>query len=231
MQVTFSEAAKVLGFKSRSTLYRLKDSELARYVRPPTRPGGAARLELEPDGLPSLKAWLETILQAQAKTAKPAGNEKTFSRQVLEKSATPPPADLPALAFGAPSNAEHVQHSPAPPADPAAVAQGLATLVANLPEDQIPNLATSRERRAHYQAELSRLQALEQRGDLLPRTEIMAAAFQVARTTRDMFLALPSRLAPQLVGVVDTPTAFALLDKEIRHALNYLSDATERLGR
>ena len=203
MQVTFSEAAKVLGFKSRSTLYRLKDSELARYVRPPTRPGGAARLELEPDGLPSLKDWLGSILQAQAKTD----------------------AELSALAFGAPA--------PAPataPADPAAVAQGLATLVANLPEDQIPNLATSRERRAHYQAELSRLQALEQRGDLLPRTEIMAAAFSVARTTRDMFLAMPSRLAPQLVGVVDTPTAFALLDKEIRHALNYLSDATERLG-
>ena len=161
------------------------------------------RLELAPDGLPSLKAWLETILQAQAKTD----------------------AEIPALAFGAPAPA------PAPaPADPANVAQGLAALVAGLPEDQIPNLATSRERRAHYQAELSRLQALEQRGDLVPRTEIMAAAFSVARTTRDMFLAMPSRLAPQLVGVVDTPTAFALLDKEIRHALNYLSDATERLG-
>ena len=162
------------------------------------------RLELAPDGLPSLKAWLETILQAQAKT----------------------PAEIPPLAFGT--------HAPAPaaaPADPATVAAGLAQLVVGLPEDQIPTLAESRERRAHYQAELSRLQALEQRGDLLPRTEIMAAAFQVARTTRDMFLALPSRLAPQLVGVADTPTAFALLDKEIRHALNYLSDATERLGR
>ena len=203
MQVTFSEAAKVLGFKSRSTLYRLKDSELARYVRPPTRPGGAARLELEPDGLPSLKDWLGSILQAQAKTD----------------------AEIPALAFGAPA--------PAPataPADPATVAAGLAQLVAGLPEDQIPTLAESRERRAHYQAELSRLQALEQRGDLLPRTEIMAAAFSVARTTRDMFLAMPSRLAPQLVGVADTQAAFALLDKEIRHALNYLSDATERLG-
>lgn len=110
------------------------------------------------------------------------------------------------------------------------MAKGLAALVAGMPEDAIPNLASSRERRAHYQAELARLQALEQRGDLLPRTEIMSAAFSVARTTRDMFLAMPSRLAPQLVGVADTPTAFALLDKEIRHALNYLADATERLG-
>lgn len=137
----------------------------------------------------------------------------------------PPPADIPALAFGAPSPAPS-----ASPVDPAAVAQGLAQLVAGLPEDLIPNLAESRERREHYRAELARLQALEQRGDLLPKTEIMAAAFQVARTTRDMFLAMPSRLAPQLVGVADTPTAFALLDKEIRHALTYLADATERLG-
>ena len=85
--VSFSEAAKVLGFKSRSTLYLLRDSELARYVRPPAHPGGAMRLELEPDGLPSLKAWLETILQAQAKTD----------------------AEIPALAFGTPAPA------PAPP--------------------------------------------------------------------------------------------------------------------
>jgi hypothetical protein len=205
--VSFSEAAKVLGFKSRSTLYRLKDSELSRYIRPPAHPGGAQMLELAPEGLPTLRDWLDAVLQPQAKTA------------------ATPPAEIPALAFGAPS--------PAPSAeavDPAAVAQGLAALVAGMPEDAIPNLATSRERRAHYQAELARLQALEQRGDLLPKTEIMAAAFQVARTTRDMFLAMPSRLAPQLVGVADTPTAFALLDKEIRHALTYLADATERLG-
>ena len=205
--VSFSEAAKVLGFKSRSTLYRLKNSDLARYLRPPVRPGGADRLELDPEGLPSLREWLDAILQAQAKTA------------------APPPADIPALAFGAPSPA------PSPvEVDPAAVAQGLAALVAGMPEDAIPNLATSRERRAHYQAELARLQALEQRGDLLPKTEIMAAAFQVARTTRDIFLGMGSRLAPQLVGVADTPTAFALVDKEIRHALTFLADSTERLG-
>jgi hypothetical protein len=222
VQVTFSEAAKVLGMKSRSTLYRLKDSELARYVRPPARPGGAQMLELAPEGLPTLKAWLATILQAQSKTQTEPSKSGPWPTSCNN---SPPPADLPALAFGAPSPAPSAE-----PVDPAAVAQGLAQLVAGLPEDAIPHLATSRERRAHYQAELARLQALEQRGDLLPKTEIMAAAFSVARTTRDMFLAMPSRLAPQLVGVADTPTAFALLDKEIRHALTYLADATERLG-
>jgi hypothetical protein len=38
--VSFTQAALDLGMKSRSTLYRLKDSELSRYIRPPARPGG-----------------------------------------------------------------------------------------------------------------------------------------------------------------------------------------------
>ena len=198
--VSFAEAARALGFKSRSTLYRLRDSELARYVRPPAHPGGAMRLELEPDGLPSLKAWLETILQAQAKTD----------------------TEIPPLAFGAPAPA------PAPaPADPANVAQGLAALVAGLPEDAIPNLATSRERRAHYQAELARLEALQQRGELVAKTEVMAAAFAAVRQCRDMLLGIPSRVAPQLVGVADTQTAYELLDREIRYSLTALATAFE----
>jgi hypothetical protein len=69
--VSFTEAAKVLGFRSRSTLYRLKDSELARYVRPAAHPGGADRLELAPEGLPTLRDWLDAVLQPQAKTAAP----------------------------------------------------------------------------------------------------------------------------------------------------------------
>ena len=200
MQVTFSEAAKVLGMKSRSTLYRLKDSELARYVRPPAHPGGAARLELEPDGLPSLRDWLDSVLQQQSKT----------------------PAEIPPLAFGAPAPAPA-----AAPVDPANVAQGLAQLVAGLPEDQIPNLATSRERRAHYLAEVARLDALTQRGELVAKAEVMAAAFAAVRQTRDMLLGIPSRVAPQMVGVSDTQTAYELLDKEIRYSLTALATALE----
>lgn len=200
MIVSFSEAAKVLGMKSRSTLYRLKDSELARYVRPPAHPGGAARLELAPDGLPSLRDWLDAILQQQAKTD----------------------AEIPPLAFGTPAPVPA-----AAPADPANVAHGLAALVAGLPEDAIPNLATSRERRAHYQAELARLEALQQRGELVAKAEVMAAAFAAVRQCRDMLLGVPSRVAPQLVGVSDTQTAYELLDKEIRYSLTALATAFE----
>jgi hypothetical protein len=189
-----------LGFKSRSTLYRLKDAELSRYLRPPARAGGAQMLELEPIGLPSLRDWMNTILQSQAKTA------------------ALPPANLPALAFGAPSPAPSAE-----PVDPATVAQGLATLVANLPEDAIPNLATSRERREHYRAELARLEALQKRGDLVGKAETMGAAFACVRETRDMLLGIPPRLAPQLMGCSTTQAAYEMLDKEIRHSLHYLA--------
>lgn len=199
--VSFSEAAAHLGHRSRSTLYRLKDAGLLGDHLRPGGKGGAQLLDLEPEGFPTLRDWVRGILREQ--TNSPTANL--------------PPA--PAAGSGAAAEGS----------DPAAVAQGLALLLAGLPEDQIPALNVSKERQAHYAAELARMEALQKRGDLLPRTEIMAAACSVARTTRDMFLAMPSRLAPQLVGA-DTQAAFALLDKEIRHALNYLADATERLG-
>ena len=63
---TFSEAAKALGFRSRSTLYRLRDSgDLAEYLRPPTSTGGAHRLELEPRGLPPLREHVARLIRPQ----------------------------------------------------------------------------------------------------------------------------------------------------------------------
>ena len=76
-------------------------------------------------------------------------------------------------------------------------------------------------------AELARLEALQQRGDLVAKTEVMAAAFAAVRQTRDMLLGIPSRVAPQLVGVADTQTAFQLLDREIRYSLTALATALE----
>lgn len=54
--VTFTAAAAALGFKSRSTLYRLRDEgRLSDYLRPPASPGQAERLETAPRGLPTLR--------------------------------------------------------------------------------------------------------------------------------------------------------------------------------
>jgi hypothetical protein len=64
--VTLSEAAKVCGFKSRSTLYRLRDAgDLSDYLRPPSSPGGAQLLELEPRGLPPLREAVARLIRPQ----------------------------------------------------------------------------------------------------------------------------------------------------------------------
>lgn len=64
--VTFSEAARALGFRSRSTLFRLKEAgELADYLRPPSSPGGAQLLELEPRGLPPLREAVARLIRPQ----------------------------------------------------------------------------------------------------------------------------------------------------------------------
>lgn len=65
--VTFSEAARALGFRSRSTLFRLKDSgDLSEYLRPPASPGGAALLELTPPGRPPLAEHVNRLIRPQA---------------------------------------------------------------------------------------------------------------------------------------------------------------------
>ncbi len=68
--VTLSEAAKALGFRSRSTLYRLRDAgDLADYLRPPSSPGGAQLLELEPRGLPPLREAVARLIRPQITNA------------------------------------------------------------------------------------------------------------------------------------------------------------------
>jgi hypothetical protein len=65
--VTLSEAAQALGFKSRSTLYRLRDAgDLADYLRPPSSPGGAQLLELTPPGRPPLAEHVNRCIRPQA---------------------------------------------------------------------------------------------------------------------------------------------------------------------
>jgi len=65
--VSLSEAAQALGFKSRSTLYRLRDEgRLADYLRPPSSPGGAALLELTPPGRPPLAEHVNRCIRPQS---------------------------------------------------------------------------------------------------------------------------------------------------------------------
>jgi hypothetical protein len=73
--VTFSDAAAALGFRSRSALYRLRDQgQLADYMRPAARAGGAQRLELEPPGVPHLREHVRRLIRPQINNAGRSGH-------------------------------------------------------------------------------------------------------------------------------------------------------------
>ena len=60
--MTFAEAARRLGHRSRSTLYRLKaDHRLNHYLV--DGPDGSTLLELTPEGRPTLEAYLAAVLE------------------------------------------------------------------------------------------------------------------------------------------------------------------------
>lgn len=100
----------------------------------------------------------------------------------------------------------------------------LKALIDALPEDQIPDLNESRARHEHYKAEKARLEALQGRGELVPASEVKAAAFKLARGVRDSIMAIPDRLAAQLAGTTDARQCHTLLTEELRVALRSLAD-------
>jgi hypothetical protein len=78
--VTLSDAARALGFKSRSTLYRLRDSgDLAAYLLPPG-PTGRQLLELEPAGLPPLREHVARLVRLQINTPRNAKGPRSDGR-------------------------------------------------------------------------------------------------------------------------------------------------------
>ena len=101
-------------------------------------------------------------------------------------------------------------------------AEQLRTVIDALPEDQIPGIDVSRERRAHYQAELSRLETLKLRGELLVADDVKRAAFEQGRMIRDNLLALPHQLAPQIAAMTDAREIHLLLTAEFSKALQML---------
>lgn len=112
-----------------------------------------------------------------------------------------------------------------PPAQvPAATGDQLKSLIMGLPEDQIPGLDVSRERKEHYNAELARLQALKEREELVPTADVKRMASTLGRQIRDNILAIPNRVAPLLAASRDSADVHRLLDEELRTALRVLSN-------
>jgi hypothetical protein len=114
---------------------------------------------------------------------------------------------------------------PPPPAQvPAASGEQLKSLIMGLPEDQIPGLDVSRERKEHYNAEIARLQALKEREELVPTADVKRMASTLGRQIRDNILSIPNRVAPLLAAAQDSGEVHRLLSEELRTALRVLAD-------
>jgi len=107
---------------------------------------------------------------------------------------------------------------------PTATGDQLKTLIMGLPEDQIPGLDVSRERKEHYNAEIARLQALKEREDLVPTADVKRQAFSLGRQIRDNVMGIPDRVAPLLAAAQDSREVHRLLTEELRTALRVLAD-------
>ena len=116
-------------------------------------------------------------------------------------------------------------HAPRPkPEAPPPTKAELKRRVELLPDDAIPDLQTSRERREHYQAELAKIDATARRGELVPVEHVKKEAFTAGRVVRDALLNIPDRVAHQLAGEVDPASIHQMLSGEIVQALAGLAD-------
>lgn len=120
-----------------------------------------------------------------------------------------------------------VAGAPLPPSVqvPAATGEELKILIMGLPEDQIPGLDVSRERKEHYNAEIARLQALKERGEMGNLQDVRKEASRLARQVRDLLLIIPSRNAAKVAAMSDPEEIRALLQAEIESALRGLASA------
>jgi hypothetical protein len=121
-----------------------------------------------------------------------------------------------------------ISQSPDPPPAvvvvPKANGDQLKSLIMGLPEDQIPGLDVSRERKEHYNAEIARLQALKEREELVPTADVKRMASTLGRQIRDNILSIPNRVAPLLAAAQDSGEVHRLLSEELRTALRVLAD-------
>lgn len=95
----------------------------------------------------------------------------------------------------------------------------------SLPDDAIPDLNISRERREHYQAELAKLEVDMKRKELVPADAVKKEAFNLAKTVREALINIPDRVSNQFAAESDPQAVHMALSNEIQSALQRLTDA------
>ena len=88
---------------------------------------------------------------------------------------------------------------------------------------KVPTLNASRTIYEAYRARTAQIEYEERVGLLVPVDKVRKEAFTMARITRDAMLAIPDRLASEIVGMTDQFTIHAKLSAEIKAALAEIS--------
>ena len=85
-------------------------------------------------------------------------------------------------------------------------------------------------RRERAKAEREELLLRREKGELVDKAEVRSTVFTLARATRDAMLRIPARIRSQLAAEGDELKVGALLEAEIRKALDQIAEAPlERL--
>ena len=115
--------------------------------------------------------------------------------------------------------------APSPPQSPPRLtAAAVAEAVSQLPDDAIPDLGISIERKEHYRAELAKIQAMQQRDELGSIAEMKREAFGLAKAVREAVLGIVPRVSSDLAAAGDRFEVERLLEEELATALRALAD-------
>lgn len=93
------------------------------------------------------------------------------------------------------------------------------------PEGGGPSLAQAKRAKAVYEAELTRLQLMREKKELLLVEEVKREAARLARQVRDLLLMIPARNSAKLCTMQDQEEIRLLLQVEIESALRGLANA------
>jgi hypothetical protein len=106
--------------------------------------------------------------------------------------------------------------------DPDAAA--VAAEVMRLPDDAIPDLGISLERKEHYRAELAKVEAMRRREEVGSIAEMRREAFTLAKTVREGVLGVVARVSADLAAMTDQQEVEQRLEEELTVALRVLAD-------
>lgn len=93
-------------------------------------------------------------------------------------------------------------------------------------DDRVPDFQESRARREAADAALAELKVRKERGLLIEKAPVIAQFAKQIAAAREALLTIPARLAPILAAETDARRAQALLDAEIRTAINAITGGT-----